>query len=145
MRWAAAQAGKCPQGQRLCRGCWGGPPPPSLARAPGPLPVCPPDPWLCLLFFVLLCSGDTGSAPCWMVQDSNWLQPGSHIVCVFLSPPVGRTFYREGSLGSGGGVGGQGRSGLSVHPWLERLVPKKIGAFYLIPKLGFLSPLSMFS
>lgn len=107
------------------------------SRAP---PYVPPAPWLCLLFFVLPCSGDTGSAPCWMVQDSNWLQPGSHIVCVFLSPPVGRTFYREGSLGSGG-VGGQGHSGLSVHPWLERLVPKKIAAFYLIPKLGFLSPL----
>lgn len=41
----------------------------------------------------------------------------------------------------GGGVGGQGHSGLSVRPWLERLVPKKIAALYLIPKLGFLSPL----
>ena len=51
---AAAQAGKCPQGQRLCRGHWGGPSPaptgpgapapPPLAGAPGPIPMCPPPP-----------------------------------------------------------------------------------------------------
>lgn len=109
MRLAAAQAGKCPQGQRLCRGHWGGPSPsPSGrgSRAPPYVPPAPANPWLCLPFSVPLCSGDTGSAPCWMVQDSNWLQPGSHIVRMFLSPLVGRTFYREGSPGSGVRQGG---------------------------------------
>ena len=70
------------------------------------VPPAPANPWLCLPFSVPLCSGDTGSAPCWMVQDSNWLQPGSHIVRMFLSPLVGRTFYREGSPGSGVRQGG---------------------------------------
>lgn len=72
----------------------------------GPSLCAPSDHWLCLPFSVPLCSGDTGSAPCWMVQDSNWLQPGSHIVHMFLSPLVGRTFYREGSPESGVKQGG---------------------------------------
>ena len=141
MRLAALQrAGRCPQGQRLYRGHWGGSP---LAGANGPLPMCP----LCPLALspVLCASLLRGHWVCPVLGGARqqlaaaWFSHSPHV-----SVPSDWENFLQGRFPGrrpGGGVGGQGHSGLPVHPWLERLAPKKIAALYLIPKLGLLSPL----
>lgn len=75
---------------------------PSSSLWPGllPLPMCPLTPGSVSCSLCFSCSGDTGSAPrldgAGQQLATAWL---SHSLRVSV-PPVGRTFYREGSLGS---------------------------------------------
>ena len=153
-----------PRGDTLT---WRGPctPRPSLvptgADGPLPLPLWPrlPGPSLCAppphqplaLSPVLCASLLRGHWVCPVLDGAGqqlaaaWFSYSPHVSVPsgwedFLQGRFPRVWSQAGRR-PGEGVGGQGHSGLSVHPWLEWLVPKKIAALYLIPKLGFLSPL----
>lgn len=103
-------------------GCWGGL---LLPLWPGLLGLSyvPPDPGSVSCSLCFSAQGTLGLPRAGWCRTAAGYNLVSMVSC-FCPLQLGG-LSEEGSLGSGGGVGGQGHSGLSVHPWLERLVPKK--------------------